>query len=98
MVSKSCFRPPFWFGRLFRFLIGTRNVAEGDHFHQVVLHGENLLFITSAIIATVAEGESSFTLRETCLATEIKQSFTKPTILHLAKPAETSLVSQRLCT
>ena len=78
MVSKSCFRPPFWFGRLFRFLIGTRNVAyqpQGDHFHQLVLHGETLLFITCAIVATPAELGSGFTLRETCLATEVKQSF-----------------------
>ena len=78
MVSKSCFRPPFWFGRFFRFLIGTRNVAyqpQGDHFHEVVLHGETLFFITSAIVAIAAEVGSGFTLRETCLATEVKQSF-----------------------
>ena len=40
-----------------------------------LLHGETLLFITSAIVATAAEAGSGFTLRETCLATEIKQSF-----------------------
>ena len=55
----------------------------------MVLHGETLVFISNAIVATVAEVESRSTFRETCLATEIQKSFTKPTMLHSAAPAET---------
>ena len=46
-------------------------------------------FITSAMVVTVAEIDSGFTLRDTCLAAEVQKSFTKPTILHGATPAET---------
>ena len=49
----------------------------------------NSCFITTAIVATVAEVESSSTFRETCLATEVQKSFMKPIMLHGATPAET---------
>ena len=49
-----------------------------NKFHQVVLHGETLVFFAIAIVATVAEVESGSTFRETCLATEFQKSFTKP--------------------
>ena len=39
----------------------------------MVLHGETLVFVTTAIVATVAEVESGSTFRETCLATEIQK-------------------------
>ena len=35
------------------------------------LHGETLVFITIAIVATVDEVEYGSTFRETCLATEV---------------------------
>lgn len=41
------------------------------------------------MVATVAEIDSSSTLRDTCLATEVQKSFTKPTMLKGATPAET---------
>ena len=46
-----------------------------NEFHKVVLHGETLVFITTAIvaIATVAEVESGSTFGETCLATEVQK-------------------------
>ena len=53
----------------------------------ILLHGETLVFITTSIVAEVREGCSTFP--ETCLATEIQQSFMKPTMLHGAMPAET---------
>ena len=56
---------------------------------EVVLHGGTPVFITTAIAATVAEVESGFTFRETCLATTVQKSFTKPTTLHGAMPPET---------
>ena len=37
----------------------------------------------------VAEVESSSTFCETCLAMEVRKSFTKPTMLHGATAAET---------
>ena len=40
-------------------------------------------------LRAVAEVESGSTFRETCLATEVQNSFTKPTMLHGAKAAET---------
>ena len=58
-----------------------------------MLHGETLVFITNAIASTVAEVESGSTFRETCLATEAQKSFTKPTMLHGATPAETFFAS-----
>ena len=48
-----------------------------------------LVFIATVIFATVAEVESGSTFRETCLTTEIRESFMKLTILHGATPAET---------
>ena len=41
------------------------------------------------IVATAADVESGSTFRETCLATEVRESFRKPTMLHGATPAET---------
>ena len=41
----------------------------------------------------LAEIDSSSTLRDTCLETEVQKSFTKPTILHGATPAETCLTA-----
>ena len=70
LVSKC------WLHGLSRFLIGLRSVQdkrEGDQFQKVVLHGETLVFVTTAIVATVAEVESGSTFRETCLATVIKK-------------------------
>ena len=57
----------------------------------MVLYGETLDFITSAMVATVAKiDSSSTTLRYTCLATKVQKGFTKPTMLHgAATPAET---------
>ena len=52
----------------------------------MVLYGTD--FITSAMVATVAEIDSGSTLHDTCLTTEVQKSFTKPTILHGATPAE----------
>ena len=40
-------------------------------------------------LLTVAETDSSSTLRDTCLAKEVQKSFTKLTMLHGATPAET---------
>ena len=37
----------------------------------------------------MAVEESGSTFHETCLATEVQKSFTKPTMLHGATPAET---------
>ena len=37
------------------------NKTERDQFHEVMLHGETLVFITTAIAATVAEIESGST-------------------------------------
>ena len=47
-----------------------RNRTEQDQFHEAVLHGETLVFITTEIVATVAEVESDSTFRETCLETD----------------------------
>ena len=60
-----------------------------NKFHKVVLHGETLVFVTTVIVATVAEVESGSTFGETCLATEVQKGFTKPTMLHSATPVET---------
>ena len=61
-----------------------------ETFSWDLLHGETLVFVTTAIVATVAEVESGSTFRETCLATDVqKVYFTKPTLLHGATPAET---------
>ena len=52
----------------------------------MVLHGETPVFVTTAIASTVAAVESGSTFRETCLATDVQKSFTKPTVLHGAMP------------
>ena len=39
-------------------------------FHEEVLHGKTVVFITTAIVKTVAEAESSSTCGETCLVTK----------------------------
>ena len=39
----------------------------------MVLYSETLVFVTTAIAATVAEVESCSTFRETCLATEVEK-------------------------
>ena len=44
-----------------------------NKFHKVALHGETLVFVTTAIVATVAEVESGSTLSETCLVTEVQK-------------------------
>ena len=55
-----------------------------------MLRDETLAFITSAIVANVAEVESCSTFRKTCLATEVREGHTKPIMLHCATPtAET---------
>ena len=67
-----------------------------NKFDEVVLHGETLVFVTTAIVATVAEVESGSTFGETCLATEVqKVSRSRPcyTVQRLLKH-----VSQRRCT
>ena len=63
---------------LFRFLIGLRYAAsrdksERDQFHEVVLHGETLVFSPLRPLRAVAEVESGSTFRETCLATEVRK-------------------------
>ena len=45
--------------------------------------------LVSSPLRPVAEVESGSTFRETCLATEVRKSFTKPTMLHGAMPADT---------
>ena len=67
-----------------------------NKFHKVVLHGETGVFVTTAIVATVAEVESGSTFDETCLATEVqKVSRNRPcyTVQCLLKH-----VLQRRCT
>ena len=67
-----------------------------NKFHKVVLHGETLVFVTTAILATVAEVESGSTFRVTCLATEVQKVLrNRPcyTVQRLLKH-----VSQRRCT
>ena len=63
---------------------------------QVMLHGETRVFVTTAIVAIVAEVESGSTFGETFLATEVqKVSRNRPcyTVQRLLKH-----VSQRRCT
>ena len=61
-----------------------------------MLHGETRVFVTTAIVATVAEVESGSTSGETCLTTEVqKVSRNRPCYMvqRLLKH-----VSQRRCT
>ena len=61
-----------------------------NKFHKVVLHGETVVLVTTAIVATVAEVKSCSTFGETCLATEVqKVSRNQPCMLHGAEPVET---------
>ena len=64
-----------------------------NKFHKVVLHGENLVFVTTVIVASIAEVESGSTFRETCLATEVQKvsrnrpCYTVQTLLkHVSQP------------
>ena len=59
--------------------------TERDQFHEVVLDGEILVYITTAIVAE----EENRTFRETCLATDVVKSFMRPIMLHGAMLAET---------
>ena len=43
------------------------------NFHEEVLHGETLVFITTAIVATVASRKRFYFFRETCLAKEVQK-------------------------
>ena len=63
--------------------------GERDQFHELVLHGETLVFSPLRPLRAVAEVESGSTFHETCPATEVRKSFTKPTMSHGATPAET---------
>ena len=56
------------------------NSAAKLKFHEVVLHGEILVFSPLRPLRVVAEVESGSTFPETCLATEVRKSFTKPTM------------------
>ena len=47
-----------------------------NKFHKVVLHGETFVFVTTVIVATVAEVGSGSTFGETCLATEVQKVLT----------------------
>ena len=53
------------------------------------LDGETPVFITTAIVASLAEVESGSTFPETCLATKVQQSSMKPTMLQGATRAKT---------
>ena len=44
-----------------------------NKFHKVMLHGETLVFVTTAIVSIVAEVEGGSTFGETCLATEVQK-------------------------
>ena len=57
--------------------------------HEVVLHGETLVFSPLRPLLAVAQVDRGSTFRETCLATEVRKSSAKATLLHGAKPAET---------
>ena len=71
-----------------------RNKTEWDQFHEVVLHCETPVFITTAIAATVAEVESGSTFRESCLATEVQKNVKSCYMVQCLQ----KLVSQRRCT
>ena len=59
--------------------------GKGDQFKEVVLHSETFVFSSLRPLRAVAEVE----FRETCLAAEVRKSFTKLTMLHGAMPTET---------
>ena len=64
-----------------------------DQFHEVVVHDETPGFSPLRPLQAIAEVESGSTFRKTCLAMEVQKSFTKPTMLHGAKPAETGFAA-----
>ena len=72
-----------------RYTLKLLKLVCNGKFQEVVLHGENYCFSPRRPLRAVAEVESGSTFRETCLATEVRKSFTKPTMLHGATPAET---------
>ena len=63
--------------------------GDRDQFYEKVLYGKTLVFSPLRPLRAVAEVESRSTFRETCLATEVRKSITKPTMLHGATRAET---------
>ena len=69
------------------------NKAMQDQFQEVESHGETLVSITTAIVATIEEVESGSTFRKTCLATEDEM---KPTMLHGVTPSKTYLATPLL--
>ena len=60
-----------------------------DQFHKVVLHGKTIIFIITAIVAMVVEGERGSTFHEICVETEVQESCMKLTMLHGAMPTKT---------
>ena len=64
-------------------------MALRTNFTKVVLHNETLVFVTTAIVVTVAEVESGSTFRETFLTKEVKWCLEKLTMLQGATPSET---------
>ena len=68
--------------------------GERDQFHEVVLHGETLVFSPLRPLRAVAEVESVFNFRETCPASEVRKSFTKPTMLPTSFPGPLLFTSQ----
>lgn len=55
-----------------------------DQYHEVALHTETLVLVTTAIAVTVAEVESGSTFCETHLSTEVQKGFMRRTMLHSA--------------
>lgn len=66
------------------------NKTEQDQFHKVVLHGKTLAFITTAIVVTTVEIESSSTLHFSWNLSRNRSSkkFHETDLLHGATPAE----------
>ena len=74
----------------------SRNKIERDQSREEVLHVESLVYISTAIVVTVAEVESRTTFRETCRVTKVQNCFMKPNMLHAATSAETQLVKLKM--
>ena len=68
-----------------------------NKFHKVVLHGETLVFVTTEIVASIAEVESGSTFRETCLATEV-QNVSRNRPWYTVEPLLKNLSQRRLHT
>ena len=62
----------------------------------MVLHGETRVFVTTAIVATVAEVESGSTFGETCLATGVQKVSRNRQCYTVQR--QLKHVSQRRCT